>query len=61
MISLLSKTKRTVDENTYSPQTDAALTNGLQAVMLGQKSVADMLADVQKANKKDHPCAPKCR
>jgi raffinose/stachyose/melibiose transport system substrate-binding protein len=60
MINLLKTTRRTVDENTYSPKTDAALTNGLQALMLGDKTVGQVLADVQKANKKDHPCAPHC-
>jgi ABC-type glycerol-3-phosphate transport system substrate-binding protein len=54
-------TKYTVDENTYSPNTDQALTNGMQAVLLGQLSIDAMLKKVQQANKKDHPCAPRCR
>jgi raffinose/stachyose/melibiose transport system substrate-binding protein len=60
MINLLKKTTRTTDENTYSPKTDQALTNGLQALMLGQKTSDQLLKDVQAANKQDHPCAPKC-
>jgi ABC-type glycerol-3-phosphate transport system substrate-binding protein len=60
MINLLKKTTRTTDENTYSPKTDQALTNGLQALMLGQKNSDQLLKDVQAANKQDHPCAPKC-
>lgn len=60
MIGLLEKTTRTTDENTYSPKTDQALTNGLQALMLGQKNVDQLLQAVQAANKQDHPCAPKC-
>jgi ABC-type glycerol-3-phosphate transport system substrate-binding protein len=51
----------TTDIYTYSPNTDAALSNGFQAVLSGNKSVAGFLADVQKANKKDHSCAPRCR
>jgi ABC-type glycerol-3-phosphate transport system substrate-binding protein len=60
MINLADKTTAAVDENTYSPQTDAALTNGLQAVMVGSKSVSTLLNEVQAANKQDHPCAPHC-
>jgi raffinose/stachyose/melibiose transport system substrate-binding protein len=59
-IDLAESTELTVDENTYSPNTDQALTNGLQAVLLGQMSVDEMLERVQEANKKDHPCAPDC-
>jgi hypothetical protein len=50
-----------VDENTYSPNTDSALTNGMQAVLLGQSTIPQMLAKVQAASKKDHPCAPNCK
>jgi ABC-type glycerol-3-phosphate transport system substrate-binding protein len=50
-----------VDENTYSPNTQSALTNGLQAVLLGQRTVEEMLAEVQAANQRDHPCAPNCQ
>jgi raffinose/stachyose/melibiose transport system substrate-binding protein len=60
-IQTAQRTRYTVDENTYSPNTDAALTNGMQAVLLGQSSIPQMLAKVQAANKKDHPCAPKCK
>jgi len=60
-IEVSNATQYAVDENTYSPNTDTALTNGLQAVLLGKKTVDDMLADVQAANKKDHPCAPTCK
>lgn len=59
-IELADSTELTVDENTYSPNTDQALTNGLQAVLLGQMSIDEMLEKVQEANKKDHPCAPGC-
>ena len=55
------KTSYTVDENTYSPYTDEALTNGMQAVLLGHMSIPDMLGKVQKASQKDHACAPHCR
>lgn len=51
----------TTDIYTYSPNTDAALSNGLQAVLAGKMTVPQYLASIQKANKKDHPCAPKCR
>jgi ABC-type glycerol-3-phosphate transport system substrate-binding protein len=58
----VSATARTaVDENTYSPNTDSALTNGLQALLLGQKTVDELLQEVQEANKKDNPCAPGCK
>ena len=60
-IEVSAATKFAVDENTYSPNTDSALTNGLQAVLLGQKTVDQMLEEVQAANKKDHPCAPACQ
>jgi raffinose/stachyose/melibiose transport system substrate-binding protein len=60
-IDVSNATQYAVDENTYSPNTDTALTNGLQAVLLGKKTVDDMLADVQAANKKDHACAPTCQ
>jgi hypothetical protein len=60
-INVSNATQYAVDENTYSPNTDTALTNGLQAVLLGKKTVDDMLADVQAANKKDHACAPTCQ
>ncbi len=59
-IKVAQATKYTVDENTYSPNTDQALTNGMQAILLGQLSVTDMLKKVQAANSKDHSCAPHC-
>jgi raffinose/stachyose/melibiose transport system substrate-binding protein len=60
-IAVSNATRFAVDENTYSPNTDSALTNGLQAVLLGQKTPDQMLEEVQAANKKDHPCAPTCQ
>jgi ABC-type glycerol-3-phosphate transport system substrate-binding protein len=60
-IEMAAATKYAVDENTYSPNTDSALTNGLQAVLLGQKTVDEMLAEVQAANQMDHPCSPDCK
>jgi hypothetical protein len=60
-IELSAATDYAVDENTYSPNTQSALTNGLQAVLLGQKTVDEMLAEVQAANQMDHPCSPKCQ
>jgi raffinose/stachyose/melibiose transport system substrate-binding protein len=60
-IDVGNSTDKAVDENTYSPNTDSALTNGLQAVLLGQKTPDQMLEDVQAANKKDNPCSPNCQ
>lgn len=60
-IDVSQAAKYAVDENTYSPNTESALTNGLQAVLLGQQTVEQMLADVQAANQRDHPCAPSCK
>ena len=60
-IETAAATKYAVDENTYSPNTQSALTNGLQAVLLGQKTVDEMLAEVQAANQMDHPCSPDCK
>lgn len=60
-IDVAQATEFAVDENTYSPNTQSALTNGLQAVLLGQTTVDEMLEDVQAANKLDHPCAPTCK
>jgi raffinose/stachyose/melibiose transport system substrate-binding protein len=60
-IDVSAATQYAVDENTYSPNTDSALTNGLQAVLLGQKTVDQMLQEVQAANKMDHACAPNCK
>ncbi len=60
MIQQAQRTRYTVDENTYSPNTNSALANGMQAVLLGQMSIQEMLTKVQAANKKDHPCAPRC-
>jgi ABC-type glycerol-3-phosphate transport system substrate-binding protein len=60
-IDVGNSTSHAVDENTYSPNTDSALTNGLQAVLLGQKTPDQMLEDVQAANKKDNPCSPSCQ
>jgi raffinose/stachyose/melibiose transport system substrate-binding protein len=60
-IDVGNSTSQAVDENTYSPNTDSALTNGLQAVLLGQKTPDQMLEDVQAANKKDNPCSPNCQ
>ena len=53
--------KYATDENTYAPNTYEALTNGLQALMLGQTTTDKLLKDVQAANHKDFPCAPKCK
>jgi ABC-type glycerol-3-phosphate transport system substrate-binding protein len=59
-IDVAQATDYAVDENTYSPNTQSALTNGLQALLLGQKTVDELLEEVQAANKVDHPCAPTC-
>ena len=60
-IDVAQATEHAVDENTYSPNTQSALTNGLQALLLGQKTVDELLQEVQAANKKDHPCSPDCK
>ena len=59
-IDVAQASDHAVDENTYSPNTQSALTNGLQALLLGDKTVDELLEEVQAANKKDHPCAPTC-
>lgn len=59
-IKLFESTKYATDENTYSPQTDSALTNGLEALLSGQTTVSKLIQSVQAANKQDHACAPKC-
>jgi hypothetical protein len=59
-IKLFESTKYATDENTYSPQTDSALTNGLSALLAGQTTVSKLIQSVQAANKQDHACAPTC-
>jgi ABC-type glycerol-3-phosphate transport system substrate-binding protein len=60
-ITAVKAAKYATDENTYGPNTYEALTNGLQALVLGQTTSEKLLADVQKANRKDFPCAPTCK
>jgi ABC-type glycerol-3-phosphate transport system substrate-binding protein len=59
-IDLLQQTTYAVDENTYGPNTDEALTNGLQALLLENITVDELLESIQEANQKDFSCAPSC-
>jgi raffinose/stachyose/melibiose transport system substrate-binding protein len=59
-IKVIQPAKYTVDTYTYSPNTDNALSNGLEALLLGKTTVPSLLQAVETANQKDHPCAPHC-
>ncbi len=59
-IKAIEPAKYTTDTYTYSPNTDQTLSNGLQELVLGKTTVNQLLANVESANKKDHPCAPTC-
>jgi raffinose/stachyose/melibiose transport system substrate-binding protein len=60
-ITAVKAAKYATDENTYAPNTYEALTNGLQALMIGQTTSEKLLEAVQAANRKDFPCAPTCK
>ena len=60
-ITAVKAAKFATDENTYAPNTYEALTNGLQALVLGQTTSDKLLKDVQAANRKDFACAPTCK
>jgi raffinose/stachyose/melibiose transport system substrate-binding protein len=50
-----------IDENTYPPNTQYALDNGLEELLLGKVTVSQLLQSVQTANKQDYPCSPACK
>jgi raffinose/stachyose/melibiose transport system substrate-binding protein len=59
-VALLDEGDRVVDYATYQPDVYAALTNGIQAMLLGDKSVDDVVGDLEEAQKKAYECAPSC-
>ncbi len=59
-IDLFKSAQVSIDENTYSPNTDTALDNGLEALLSGKGTATQLMQAVQAANKVDYACAPKC-
>jgi ABC-type glycerol-3-phosphate transport system substrate-binding protein len=59
-IALFASATKSIDENTYSPNTDTALDNGLEALLSGHGTPAQLMQKVQAANKTDYSCAPHC-
>lgn len=51
---------RIVDYSTYTPAIYTALTNGVGAMLAGDKNVEQVIKSLEKAQKKAHPCAPGC-
>jgi raffinose/stachyose/melibiose transport system substrate-binding protein len=60
-IKLLNNSSRVVDYATYTPEIYEALTNGVQSLLLGDQSVADVVASLDSAQRKAYPCAPRCK
>ena len=60
MVDNLNDSDRIVDYATYTPGVYNAETNGIQAMLLGDKTAADVQSDMEAEQKKAYSCAPTC-
>lgn len=60
MVTNLDNSDRIVDYATYTPGVYNAETNGIQAMLLGDKSAADVQKDMEAEQQKAYSCAPSC-